>query len=182
MKILCTGNPSKFSIAKLVKEKWNHACCISPSSGWDLKLYNDQNQDKFKNLIQNYNVFINSSYIATGQQARLLSLVCATWMEADIKGHIITIGTTAEWSVDSSSYVQDKQELRKLSLELNDKTGITGVKTTYIILGGLDDGHPKNSDFVCPESVVNAIEWVLNFPDQMALLQIEKAKASIFNN
>jgi NADP-dependent 3-hydroxy acid dehydrogenase YdfG len=99
-------------------------------------------------------------------------------MRLDIKGHIVTIGTTAELSEVPKhlTYVNDKRSLQKFSLELNDQTGITGVKTTYIVLGGLNNGQPQNQDLPTPRSVVDAIDWAINFPDRIALLQLEKAK------
>lgn len=176
MKILCTGNADKISIAQAVKEKWSHtAHCVSRSTGWDLRLVDDTSQSKFKTLVSNYNVFINSSYVALGVQINLLQLVCNTWMELDVKGHIITIGSTAEHNNGPfNAYVDDKLKLRQMSLDLNAKTGITGVKTTYIILGGINNGHTNNLNFVSPHSVVNVIDFVLNTPDQLALLQLEK--------
>lgn len=178
MKILCTGNPEKFSIAKAVKNKWADSCCVSLSSGLDLRLIDQLDRDRFKKLVVDHNVFVNSSFIGPGIQAKLLDLVCDTWMEADIKGHIITIGTTLEWSEDHKyrEYVQTKQQLRQASLDLNAQSGITGVKTTYLILGGVNDQQPQNLGFVHPDSIVDTIEWVLNCPDRLALIQLEKNK------
>jgi hypothetical protein len=178
MKILCTGNPSKLTIAWAVKQKWPNAQCISLSSGWNLKWVDDTSRSQFKELVTQFDVFINSSFIAPGVQADILNLVVQKWTEADIKGHVITIGTTLENYVDTKfqTYINDKKKLRELSLLMNDRTGITGVKTSYVVVGGINNQQPQNADFVDPQSVVELIDWVLKFPNQLALIQLEKSK------
>lgn len=178
MKILCTGNPNKLTIAWAVKQKWPDAQCISLSSGWNLKWFNDTSRSQFKELVNQFDVFINSSFVAPGVQADILNLVIQQWTEADIKGHVITIGTTLENSVDSrfQTYINDKKKLRELSLSMNDRTGTTGVKTSYVVVGGINDQQSQNADFVDPRSVVELIDWTLKFPDQLALIQLEKSK------
>jgi NADP-dependent 3-hydroxy acid dehydrogenase YdfG len=129
-------------------------------------------------LVTQFDVFINSSFVAPGVQADILNSVIQQWTESDIKGHVITIGTTLENSVDTrfQTYIDDKKKLRELSLSMNDRTGITGVKTSYIVVGGINNQQPQNVDFVDPQSVVELIDWVLKFPDQLALIQLEKSK------
>jgi NADP-dependent 3-hydroxy acid dehydrogenase YdfG len=178
MNILCTGNPDKLTIAWAAKQKWNQVKCISLSSGWDLKLVNQHNKLQFSSLIRNFDVFINSSFIAPNVQSQLLTLVCNEWMAADIKGHIITIGTTLEMSEDKEFqlYINDKRELRNLSLDLSNQTAKTGVKTTYVVVGGINNQQPNTTDFVDPCAVVDLIDWSLNFSSLLPLIQIEKNK------
>jgi hypothetical protein len=175
MRILCTGNPDKFTIAWAAMQTWPNVDTISLSKGWDLTTQQD-----LKNLekkILNYDVFINSSYIASGVQEKLMQIVVQEWMRENIKGHVFNIGTTLEWTDNQSgNYVRSKIALRTASLTANDQTGITGVKSTYLILGGVDDQQPQNQHYVHPLSITTAIEWILGFPDRIGLLQIDRAK------
>jgi hypothetical protein len=61
-------------------------------------------------------------------------------------------------------------------MQLNEETGITGIKTTYIIVGGVNDGKPGNENYLNASSVSHAIEWILQNPDRIALIQIDVAK------
>jgi len=184
MNILCTGNPKKLTIAWAAQQKWDKVTCVSLSSGWDLNLLNQHDKLQFKSLVRNFDVFINSSFIAPDVQSQLLTLVCDEWMAADIKGHVITIGTTLEMSSDVrfQPYINSKKELRNLSLNLSNQTGITGVKTTYVVVGGVNNQQPHSADFVGPDSIINLIDWVLKFPDLLPLIQIEKNKLSALSN
>lgn len=123
-------------------------------------------------------IFINLIFVAPGIQEHLLDRVCSFWMEKNIKGHILTIGTTLEWSPNhhETDYVRSKLRLREKSLELNDRTGITGVKSTYVIVGGINDGRDQSSDLVSPVEVLSACEWVWNNQNRIGLLQIDSPK------
>lgn len=175
MNILCSGNPNHTTVASAVKKSFPLATFASRATGYDFTT--SESDDLFKKNIINYNAFINSSYIQPGVQLRLMEMTVCEWMQADIKGHIISIGTTAEWTDNKqSNYIQSKQQLRMRSMQLNDETGITGVKTTYIIVGGINDGKPGNEDYLSVASVSHAIGWVLQNPDRIALMQIDVAK------
>jgi len=176
--ILCTGNPADATVASAVAQRFAHADFASRATGYDFKTWANQTEDKFRKTIVNYNTFINSSYICSGAQLKLLELTWKEWMRADIKGHIITIGTTAEWTDNEkySEYIASKRELRSRSLQLNDETGISGVKTSYIIVGGVNDGKPDNEQYVSLYSIAYTIESILNNPDRIPLLQLESAK------
>ena len=99
-------------------------------------------------------------------------------MEQDIKGHIFVIGTTLEWfaDIDFSEYVESKIRLRNRCLELNQQTGITGIKVTYVILGGVNDGQSGHEDMVHPSNIASAIEWALSFPTRVAMIQLDGIK------
>lgn len=178
MKPLCTGNPNRHTLAWAASQKWPETECISRSSGWNLLMDNHADISKFQNKILDHNVFINSSYIGPNVQKQLLELTVNKWMERDIKGHVFTIGTTAEWNPDlyNQSYVTSKIDLRRRCLEVNDQTGITGVKSTYIILGGVNDGKPENQYYIDPLDVMDVIETIINIPDRVALIQLDRRK------
>lgn len=168
-KILCTGNPEKKTIAYALG--CDYACL---SSGWD---FTDLvTLERFRTNIINYNVFVNSSYIASGVQATLMNIAHQEWMRENIKGHIITIGSTSEYSSDNSQYANDKRSLKQYSLTLNDQTGISGVKSTYLILGGINNGKPENSDYVMPNHIASSILWVVSQDHRIPLLQLEGIK------
>ena len=176
MKILCTGNPAHITVASAVKTCFPTASFASRATGYNFKL--PESVDLFEKNIIDYNVFINSSYIQSGVQMRLLDSAVTKWMEANVRGHIINIGTTAEWTENPqhAEYIQTKQQLRHRSLELNDNTGITGIKTTYIIVGGVNDGKPGNENYLDISRIAHAIEWALLNPDRIALIQVDVAK------
>lgn len=178
MNVLCSGNPLHNVLASEVAKRFPGANFVSRTNGYDLKHWTLEIQQKFKKILKESNVFINSSYIAPGVQQRLLETAVAEWMQADIKGHVISLGTTAEYdeSPIHLEYKKSKKELRNSSLEFNTKTGITGVKTSYIIVSGIKSGTEYCDDFLELYSVVDAIEWTINNPNQIPLLQIEPSK------
>jgi hypothetical protein len=171
LKIFCTGNPKKQTVAYSLKDRCDYA---SKSTGWDFTT--QSTLDRFRTNILDYNAFVNSSYIGLGVQLALMNIAYQMWMQKNIRGHIITIGTTLEYSSDMSQYAIDKRSLKQRSLELNDQTGITGVKSTYLILGGIANGEPKNSDYVIPDHIASNIFWVLSQDCRIPLLQLEGIK------
>lgn len=179
-RVLCTGNPNKKTLAWAALQKWPSSDSMSLSSGWDLRLPTPQDLVKFQQKISEHNIFINSSYVSSGTQLRLLQIVVEQWMNLDIKGHVFNIGTTLEHQENHGSsndnYVQSKLTLRKKSLDFNEQTGITGVKCTYVILGGVNNQEPATHDYVDPLNIFEVISWVLQFPDRIGLVQIDKAK------
>jgi short-subunit dehydrogenase len=164
MKIFCTGNPARKTIAYTLGADVN----ASLSTGWDFT--DTDTIARFKESIQQHNVFVNSAYIAPGIQEVLMNECHAEWTRTNIRGHIINIGTTLENTNDSSHYTQSKRNLKHRSLQLSDETGIYGVKTTYMILGGL------GPDGCSTENVVQTILWILNQPYRIPLIQIESIK------
>jgi hypothetical protein len=176
MNILCSGNPNHTTIASGVKKSFPSAMFVSRTTGYDFTTAESDNL--FKKNIINYNVFVNSSYIKPGVQLHLMEMAVSEWMQADIKGHIINIGTTAEWTDNKqyADYIESKQRLRLRSMQLNEETGITGVKTTYIIVGGVNDGKPGNENYLNVSSISHTIEWILQNPSRIALIQIDVAK------
>jgi NAD(P)-dependent dehydrogenase (short-subunit alcohol dehydrogenase family) len=174
--ILCTGNPTHSTVASAVKKVFPAAEFASRATGYDLRLLDSPSESYFRTNIKKYSVFINSSFICYNAQLKLMELAHAEWMQADVKGHIINLGSTAEWSGLNSDYVRSKQALRGRSLELNEETGVSGIKTTHIIVAGVNDGNAGNEQYLSLLSVANAIEWILKNPDRIPLLQIDVAK------
>lgn len=164
MKIFCTGNPERKTIAYAL----NPDMSASISSGWDFN--NSDTIDKFGQEIKQYNVFVNSAFISPGIQETLMNTCHDSWMSSNIRGHIINIGTTLENTNDSSNYAQSKRRLRQHSLKLSDNTGISGVKTSYIVLGGLGAGN-------CTlDEVKEVILWLIQQPYRVPLIQIDSVK------
>lgn len=177
-KLLCTGNEEKQTIAWAAKKKWPQTTLMSLSKGWDLRLPSLDDQDRFCCELEKHNVFINSSFIDYGVQSMLLDTVVKEWMKKDIKGHIISLGTTLEFdpAFINTPYVKSKLALRDLSLKYNQQTGITGVRSTYLMLGGVNNGKPENQNFIDPDRIVDVIEWVLNFSERVGLIQLDASK------
>jgi hypothetical protein len=164
MKIFCTGNTARKTIAYALGADVN----ASLSTGWDFT--DTDTITRFKESIQQHNVFVNSAYIAPGIQEVLMNECHAEWTRTNIRGHIINIGTTLENTNDSGHYTQSKRNLKHRSLQLSNETGIYGVKTTYMMLGGLGPDGCSTKD------VVQTILWILNQPYRIPIIQIESIK------
>lgn len=162
--IFCTGNPARKTIAYVI----NPDRYASLSTGYDFKT--EKSLAQFANEIEDYAVFVNSAFVAPGVQQRLMHTCYSQWMQKDNKGHIINIGTTLENTDDASDYNQSKQELRKQSLQLSNNTGISGVKTTYVVLGGIGD------DMCDIEHIGSTIRWIIEQPFRIPMIQIESVK------
>ncbi len=173
MKILCTGNPDHNTIASAVRQKFTDVDFASRATGFDLRFWDTGSEDYFRSKIKNYNVLINSSFICGGGQLALLECTHEVWAKNKIQGHIVNIGSTAEWNgVDSvfGSYSIQKRALRDRSLQLNSKFNI---KTSHIVAGGLNDGLSGHEKWLSLDLVADAIHWILTHPVNIPLLQIQ---------
>lgn len=176
MKILCSGNPNHNTVASAVCDVFPGAAFASRATGYDLRFWTPGSETYFRQNIVNYTVFINSSFICGGGQLQLLEATHQEWSQHGIRGHIITIGSTAEWmgirdiQGDYATYSIQKRALRDRSLQLNGKNKI---KTTHIIAGGLADGKPEHQNWLDLTAVANTIHWILHNDNQIPLLQIE---------
>lgn len=177
--ILCTGNPNHNTIASAVCKQFPAAEFASRATGYDLRFWNPGSEDFFREQIKKYNVFINSSFICGGGQLTLLETTWQEWSTAGIRGHIINIGSVAEFLGVTDTKVDDhvygnysiqKRALRDRSLQLNGKSGI---KTSHIIAGGLNDGTPEHADWLNLDIVADTIHWILNNPADIPLLAIQ---------
>lgn len=173
MRILCTGNPNDCTVASAVQRQFTNVDFASRATGFDLRFWDAGSESHYRTVIKNYNVLINSSFICSGGQLALLECTHEVWSQHNIKGHIINIGSTAEWlGIDSiyGSYSIQKRALRDRSLQLNMKNNI---KTSHIIAGGLNDGKPGHENWLSLDSVADAIKWVLSHSCSIPLLQIQ---------
>lgn len=146
MKIICTGNPnSPTNIANSVKKYFPNTTFVHKSNGYDFST--DQGVQQFKDLVQDYDVFINSSYIGPGIQEQLLIAAREVWS----KGHVFNIGSTVEYQtfkVDDQTYLESKLSLRNKSMELCR----LDFKTTHMIVSGFKDNDP----------IAKTIDWLLS--------------------
>jgi hypothetical protein len=180
MNILCTGNPAHATVASAIKRKFPSADFASRATGFDLRFWDPGSEDFFRDKIKNYNIFINSSFICNYGQLSLLETTWDVWSKNNIKGHIINIGSTAEWMgiddvrIDNlyGGYSIQKRALRDRSLQLNNKQGI---KTSHVIAGGLNDGKPGHEKWLALDSVANTIDYVIQCPDNIPLIEIQAA-------
>ena len=171
--MLCTGNPAHATVASAVKKVFPTAEFASRSTGYDLRFWDPGSECHFKEQIKKYNILINSSFICGGGQLALLETTHQVWAENNILGHIINIGSTAEWlGIDSvfGSYSVQKRALRDRSLQLNGKHN---RKTTHIIAGGLNDGNPEHESWLDLTHVATTIKWILSNPYQVPLIEIQ---------
>jgi len=174
MKILCSGNPNHATVASAIKQQFATAEFASRATGYDLTFWTPGSEEQFRQNIKNYTVFINSSFICGNGQLQLLEATHQEWSTAAIAGHIINIGSSAEWlGIDSpfGVYSIQKRALRDRSLQLNKKNNI---KTTHITVGGLNDGLPGHEDWLDLNTIAESISWILSRSYQVPVLAIIK--------
>jgi hypothetical protein len=172
-KILCTGNPQHATVASAVKILWPDAHFASRTTGYDLRFWDAGSETFFREKIKHYEIFINSSFICNHGQMTLLETTVQEWTNCNHGGHIINIGSSAEFlGIDSrwQGYSIQKRALRDRSLQLHDKNGIY---TTHLIAGGLNDGKPGNEQGLDLMAVANTIHWVLDQDFCVPLIYIE---------
>jgi len=166
-KILCTGNPNFRGLPQSILKEFPDTKFISLSAGYDLK--SSEGQTKFKNIIKDYNVFVNVSYISTGVQENLLKITKEAWTE----GHVFNIGSIAEykkWEWYDINYTNEKRQLRETSLELSSEK----FKTTHITVGGFQDYSDNSNDKMHPDEIVKIIKYILLCPVNIPIVGIEK--------
>jgi len=168
-KILCTGNPNDFTVARAVKAVFPSADFASRSTGYDLRMWDPKDEIHFCNQIVNYNVLINSAFISGGAQQKILELTRKMWKA----GHVFNIGSTAEYEGRKSFnplYSVQKRALRDMSLSMCSKV----FRTTHMTVGGLDDGKPEHGHNMNPIHIANAIKWVLDNSVNIPIIGLEK--------
>lgn len=168
-KILCTGNPDHFTVSRGIKELFPYADFASRVTGYDLRMWTPESEIYFRNKIKNYNVLINSSFISNGAQQKILEIAKEEWVE----GHVINIGSTAEYEGRRSSlpqsYCIQKRALRDLSLSLNSKK----FKTTHITVGGINDGLPGHENWIDVVEIAKVVKFVLQSSVDIPIIGIE---------
>jgi NAD(P)-dependent dehydrogenase (short-subunit alcohol dehydrogenase family) len=174
MKIFCTGNIDKQTIAYGLTNLYPETTSASLSSGWDFTQSNTI--ERLKKEILDYNIFVNSAYVNKDTQLLLTDAVHKQWMQENIRGHIFNIGTTLENTQDQSEYACAKRKLRKYSLKLSDETGITGVKVSYVCIGGVDNGTPETQGYVKTCEIAKTIDWIVMQKYRIPLIQLDSQK------
>lgn len=167
MKIFCTGNLNRKTIAYGLSQLGT-VDTGSISTGWDFK--NEDTLQRLRKKILDYNVFVNSAFIDINTQETLCDLVYAVWTEYNIRGHIFNLGTTLENTDDMSPYAQSKRKLREYTLTLSENTGYTGVKFSYLVIGGVGE------QYVTPLQIAQTIHWIVLQKVRIPLIQIDSQK------
>ena len=163
--MLCSGNPAHNTVASGVNQVFDQCDFASRATGYDLRFWNEGSEDMFKENIVKYNVFINSSFICGGGQQQLLEVCHQEWSTHGTKGHIISIGSSAEYigvrgNLDEQygRYSIQKRSLRDRSLQLS---GVNGIATTHMALGGINDGKVGHEDWLNVIDIAKNIKWIL---------------------
>jgi len=170
-RILCTGNPNDYTIARAVKQIFPNADFACRSTGYDLRMWNTADEEYFKKNIVNYNILINSSFIANGTQQKILELTYELWKDTDC--YVFNVGSTAEYEGRNSflsHYSVQKRALKDTSLSMCSKK----FKTTHMTVGGLNDNKTNNENNLDPVHVATSIKWILANKVQIPIIGIEQ--------
>jgi short-subunit dehydrogenase len=167
MKIFCTGNPERKTIAWGLQQL-GPVTSASISNGWDFS--NTDSHKRLTEVIKNYSVFVNSAYVNNNTQSILCDLVHNVWTENNISGHVFNIGTTLENTTDTSDYAKSKRLLRDYTQQLSENTGHTGVKFSYLIIGGV------GNNYVTPIQIAQTIHWIAQQQIRIPLIQLDSVK------
>lgn len=171
-KIICTGNIHAPSITHYLQKLYPDTTFISRSTGYDLST--DTGLQQFKELLPNYNVFINHSQLVPGAQETLLKYAHEKWTA----GHVINLGSILEfekWSWHDPAAAEEKRSLRELSLALSDEL----FKTTHLIVGGL---QTADNDFILqPEKVANIIKMIIESDCHIPLMYVDNINTRLTN-
>ena len=144
-KIVCSGNPDgqpsgrewPHTIAHGVRKFLPDSKFVHTSNGYDLRLWNDQRLNIFRELIKDSDVFINASNVCPGGQLHLLNIAYETIIENKIKDYtIINIGSMAEFDPKQfEMYSIEKNALKERSRQLASK----GFRSSHITIDHLDN-------------------------------------------
>jgi hypothetical protein len=172
-KILCTGNPKDIGIAMEIQKLFPSATFVSRSNGYDLNT--NEGLEKFNNLIVNYNVLINNSFVNSNNQETLLLMARKQW----ISGHVFNIGSFAEYSKWKTIYPikhMEKNKLKELGLKITDEN----FKVTHITVGVFQSSAKTNTLLsMDPKNIANTIKWIMELKFQVPIIGIEQITDSI---
>jgi hypothetical protein len=169
-RILCTGNPKDRGIAQSISKIFPNADFVSRSNGFDLSFPSIDIEKKFRDKIQQYNVFINNAYIDYGCQERLLKIVREEWTE----GNVFNIGTLEEyerWAWKEPAYTEEKRKLRDLGLSIFDEK----FRSTHIVVGGFQALTPGSSNTMDSIHIAESIKWILESPFEVPIIGIQQS-------
>jgi hypothetical protein len=165
VRIICTGNPTA-GIARSIQKIYPDTTFISRSNGYDLTTA--EGVDKFKDIISNFDVFINHAQLqGTTIQRDLLQYTKDLWIE----GYVINIGSVIEfkrWEWLDPAAAKEKRQLRDLSLELSSEH----FKTTHLIVGGLQSSN-RDPLRIHTDRVAETIKWILENENHIPLIYVD---------
>lgn len=175
MRILTTGNPA-YGIAQAISEVIG-GDFASRATGHDL--CSDDGRNAFVEMSLGYDVVINSAALWRFNQSVLLEKLHTRWLEMGKKGHIISLGSTADTGTSGKSWLYpiEKKALRDLSRNLSYMAiGDCGIRVSYVSLGyvatpKVETKHPFKRKLQ-PNEVANLIKWVIDTPSHLNLNEI----------
>lgn len=177
IKIICTGRPGHGGITASLEKIYPETLFVSKSSGYDLTSESDYN--KFKNLIKDYNVFVNNAQIELGFQEKVLKDVFDVWSKNNIQGHIFSIGSIMEideWTWLDEVTSKEKLGIRNTGLKLNSEM----IKTTHVIISGFNRYGPEADVKIDPDDIVRTIQFILEVKIDIPLIYVEKTNDARF--
>ena len=144
----------------------------SRSNGYNLD--NNEGHSKLASYYVDgdFDIFINNSAIWKFHQVMIVECVFNAIQEANRKGHIISIGSTADTGVKGRTwrYPTEKKALKAYNRDLTYMTmGGSNIKTTLISPGSLTTPsvmkkHPDRK-LIDVEYVAEMVLWVINQPE-----------------
>jgi len=144
----------------------------SRSNGYHLDTSEGQRKLAEYYIKGNFDIFINNSAIWKFQQVMIVECVFNAMEEADRKGHIINIGSTADTGVKGRTwrYPTEKKALKAYNRDLTYKAmGGSNIKTTLISPGSLTTTsvmkkHPDRK-LIDVEYIAELVVWTINQPE-----------------
>jgi len=144
----------------------------SRSNGYHLDTSEGQRKLAEYYIEGNFDIFINNSAIWKFQQVMIVECVFNAMEEADRKGHIINIGSTADKGVKGRTwrYPTEKKALKAYNRDLTYKAMCgSNIKTTLISPGSLTTTsvmkkHPDRK-LIDVEYIAELVVWTINQPE-----------------
>ena len=175
-KILITGS-RKYGLCEAICNLFDTIPDIeyetaSRSNGYHLDTNDGQKKLAEKYIEGDFDIFINNSAIWKFQQVMVVEAVYNAMEEADRKGHIINLGSTADTGVKGRTwrYPTEKKALKAYNRDLTYKAmGGSNIKTTLISPGSLTTTsvmkkHPDRK-LIDVEYIAELVVWTINQPE-----------------
>jgi hypothetical protein len=176
-KILCTGNPNDRGVPNALQKLYPTATFLSRTTGYDFYEFSGVTEQKLREQLRTHNVLINYSWVTERAQHKILRIAAEEWTH----GHVINIGSTNEDNEiiarAEPSYTEDKRQLRRLSLDLNNEN----FKTTHVVVGGFQGPSPGSAKTMDPMYVANSIKWIIEQDFEVPLFGIQQSSDYIRN-
>ena len=175
-KILITGS-RKYGLCEAMCKLFDTMSGIeyetaSRSNGYQLDTSEGQKKLAERYIEGDFDIFINNSAIWKFQQVMIVEAVYNVMEEANRKGHIISIGSTADTGVKGRTwrYPTEKKALKAYNRDLTYKAmGGSNIKTTLISPGSLTTTsvmkkHPDRK-LIDVEYIAELVVWAINQPE-----------------